>query len=233
MSDNDELRGWPAAIGVVVLALIFGGVVLAIYPGWDSIGGFLVKNLKLTDQAPAWVQAVGSILAIFAAGFFPIWHQIINQKKNDKIRRRNALYIYMSHRDLIYNFELELRMLFKKLRDNNKMAIKKLNNGNANQLMDIILNLIPDVNLGKEDFIELDFLSSDASALLSKSFSKIRLFRYLIKRCKSPSGDISVENFKKVLSTYCDNDSSIRNDLLFAYNEYNQMAIADGILHSK
>ncbi|WP_303229192.1 hypothetical protein [Comamonas kerstersii] len=82
MSEKDELCGAPAAIGMVVLALLFSGVVLAIYPGWGPIGEFLVKNLKLTEHAPAWVQAFGSIAAIFS-GFGVAIYQIYSKNNED------------------------------------------------------------------------------------------------------------------------------------------------------
>lgn len=81
MSDKNDLRGAPAAIGMTVLALLFGGVVLAIYPGWVPIGEFINENLKLTENAPAWVQAVGSILAIFSA----VYVVNLQNKKNREI----------------------------------------------------------------------------------------------------------------------------------------------------
>lgn len=84
MSEKEDLRGAPATIGVVVLTLIFGGVVLAIYPGWGPIGDFLVGNLKLTENAPAWVQAVGSVLAIISAVLIANWQ---NSKASLKVRK--------------------------------------------------------------------------------------------------------------------------------------------------
>jgi hypothetical protein len=81
---EEGLCCWPAAIGVIVLSLLFGGVVLAIYPGWDSIGNFLNNNLKLSDKAPDWVQAVGSIGAIIFAGHFVRWQVRENKRISDR-----------------------------------------------------------------------------------------------------------------------------------------------------
>ncbi|WP_455553633.1 hypothetical protein, partial [Comamonas kerstersii] len=95
MSEKDELCGAPAAIGMVVLALLFGGVVLAIYPGWAPIGKFLVENLKLTENAPAWVQAIGSIGAICVAIFVP-YKIHANQIENQKINRIYKVSVFRS-----------------------------------------------------------------------------------------------------------------------------------------
>ena len=91
MSEKDELCGAPAAIGMVVLELLFGGVVLAIYPGWAPIGKFLVENLKLTENAPAWVQAIGSIGAICVAIFVPYKIHTDQLKNQKEIRMKKAL----------------------------------------------------------------------------------------------------------------------------------------------
>lgn len=68
---EEEMHWLPASIGMTVLACIFGGIALGIYPGWHTLGYFLDQNVKLNlDQnAPAWVQAVGSIGAIFGASW--------------------------------------------------------------------------------------------------------------------------------------------------------------------
>lgn len=66
-----QIGGLPAVVGMIVLAAIYGGVVLAIYPGWDSIWLFLNTNLLLTKEAPAWVQAIGSIGALLIAVYVP------------------------------------------------------------------------------------------------------------------------------------------------------------------
>lgn len=93
MSEKQDLRGAPVAIGMVVLALLFGGVALAIYPGWEPIGKFLVENLKLTEQAPAWVQAVGSVLAIIATALGIRWQILKSKEIQDQVERRNNIHM--------------------------------------------------------------------------------------------------------------------------------------------
>ena len=57
-----EERGAAAeSIGMVALMLLFGGIVLAIYPGWATVGTWFESA-----NAAAWVQAIGSVVAIAA-----------------------------------------------------------------------------------------------------------------------------------------------------------------------
>jgi hypothetical protein len=48
---------------MIILASLFGGLALAIYPGWAIIGAWIAAK----GDAPSWIQAVGSIAAIVAA----------------------------------------------------------------------------------------------------------------------------------------------------------------------
>ncbi|MEQ6309898.1 hypothetical protein ABN448_21970 [Delftia acidovorans] len=67
------------AIGMVSLFCIFGGIILGCYPGWDVIGVFLENNIDIhinwnfEQNAPAWVQAVFSLIAIVATGYGLRW----------------------------------------------------------------------------------------------------------------------------------------------------------------
>lgn len=58
---EDEKESWPGYIGGVILIIIFGTLALVAAGGWNWFAKFL------EGSAPAWVQAVGSIFAIFAA----------------------------------------------------------------------------------------------------------------------------------------------------------------------
>lgn len=59
---RDELGMVGATVGAATLSALFGGLALAIYPGWDTVGQWLTS-----DSVPAWVQAIGSVVAIIAA----------------------------------------------------------------------------------------------------------------------------------------------------------------------
>ncbi|CAN7258641.1 hypothetical protein LJR084_001205 [Variovorax sp. LjRoot84] len=79
---RDELGTTGAVVGMVVLTSLFGGLALAIYPGWAAIGAWLDRV-----DAPAWVQAVGSIAAIFAA----VLISVFQQRRQERIRRQELL----------------------------------------------------------------------------------------------------------------------------------------------
>lgn len=64
--DKDDLRGAPAAIGVVVLALLFLGVIVAIYPGLDIVMKFIFdKNFFMVE---AFISLVFGILTGLYSG---------------------------------------------------------------------------------------------------------------------------------------------------------------------
>jgi hypothetical protein len=70
-----ELGTTGASVGATVLACLFGGLALAIYPGWAAIGRWAERA-----DAPAWVQAVGSILAILAAIGIAMWQRRVDHR---------------------------------------------------------------------------------------------------------------------------------------------------------
>lgn len=70
MSEKEDLRGVPAAIGVVVLVLLFGGVVLAIYPGWPDIWGWIKStNPNFDIGVSVFIPAIASVAAAISAYF--------------------------------------------------------------------------------------------------------------------------------------------------------------------
>lgn len=75
-----ELGTTGALIGATVLACLFGGLALAIYPGWPAIGRWAERA-----DAPAWVQAVGSVAAILAAVGIAAW-----QRHSERTQQRRA-----------------------------------------------------------------------------------------------------------------------------------------------
>lgn len=81
-----ELGTPGAVVGAFALVLLFGGLALAIYPGWDKIGVWASKS-----DAPAWVQAVGSVAAILASGAIAWWQLITNRKLQRETSRQRAV----------------------------------------------------------------------------------------------------------------------------------------------
>lgn len=107
MRKKDDLSGVPAAIGMVILALLFLGLTFAIYPGWAAIGNFLAVNLRLTVDAPAWVQALGSILAIVATAIIARrdgLHRAMDDKEKEINNLRKTKY-YLHKADIFNSLE--------------------------------------------------------------------------------------------------------------------------------
>lgn len=74
---TEESPMWAAPTGAAVVVLLLLGLVSAIYPGWQAIGIWMHKA-----DSPAWVQAVGSILAIvFSAVFVVVQHKLEIQRQ--------------------------------------------------------------------------------------------------------------------------------------------------------
>lgn len=73
MSEKEELRGAPAAIGMVILALLFCGVVFAIYPGWTEFWS-AIKN-----GGTAFFSAIAGLGAAVSAFFS--WRTLVQSKE--------------------------------------------------------------------------------------------------------------------------------------------------------
>jgi len=80
-----ELGTAGAVIGMAALCCLLGGLALAIYPGWAAIGTWLNRA-----DAPAWVQAVGSIGAIAATGWSVHYAHILAERQ--RVRAAEAEY---------------------------------------------------------------------------------------------------------------------------------------------
>ncbi len=78
---KDELGTTGAAIGMVILACLFGGLALAIYPGGAEIWMFMTKNLRIDKQN--WLESFfGAIAAIAAAlAAYAAWMTILTARK--------------------------------------------------------------------------------------------------------------------------------------------------------
>lgn len=76
-----RLLSWGALICLIVLTGLLMVHALAIFPGITAIRWFLARSAAVIGRidAPAWVQAVGSIVAIFAAIGIAMW-----QRRNDR-----------------------------------------------------------------------------------------------------------------------------------------------------
>ena len=94
MSEREYLSGAPAAIGMAVLAFLFLGVVFAIYPTWGVIGNFLNVNIRLTTEAPAWMQAFVMLITMFG-GLISFFVFKFQERKDANISKINNELIYI------------------------------------------------------------------------------------------------------------------------------------------
>lgn len=93
MDDTDrDVEGIVAmGIGAFALTLIFAGLALAIYPGWPSIGEWATKA-----DSPGWLQALGSIGALFVAIAIASWQSCVERNR----RRREDLAVKANARQV-------------------------------------------------------------------------------------------------------------------------------------
>ncbi|WP_158534285.1 hypothetical protein [Paracidovorax avenae] len=85
---KEELGTWGAVVGMAVLAVLFGGLVLAIYPGWGPIRALLpsvTTEIKLVET----LSAVGTWAAVVAALYLS---QKETRNRRDEERLRAQLH---------------------------------------------------------------------------------------------------------------------------------------------
>lgn len=81
---RDQQEGIVAmGVGSFALALLLVAMGLAIYPSWPAIGTWSTRA-----DAAAWVQALGSVGAIFAAIAIAAWQ---HQREQNRLRRERAI----------------------------------------------------------------------------------------------------------------------------------------------
>lgn len=78
---DEEKCSLGSVVGMLILAFLFGGLALAIYPGWDAIAFFFKNNIKLTFEVD--VSALIAVVSMFLALFGAIYSARIpiNEKK--------------------------------------------------------------------------------------------------------------------------------------------------------
>lgn len=85
---KEELGTWGAVVGAVVLACLFGGLTLAIYPGWKAVGDYLPAISGWSEVIAAF-SAIGTFAAVFAA----LWISG-KQTREDNRRRLDTAQLY-------------------------------------------------------------------------------------------------------------------------------------------
>lgn len=76
---KEELGTWGAVVGAAVLACLFGGLVLAIYPGWGPIYQALINLGSMWGTFWSAASAIGT----FAAALAAVW--IANSQRRQKL----------------------------------------------------------------------------------------------------------------------------------------------------
>lgn len=71
---------------VVTLLTLAGCVVISIYPGWSTVRVWLAS-----EYAPAWVQAVGSVIAIFASAVIALYQVDGARRLEDENRKAREI----------------------------------------------------------------------------------------------------------------------------------------------
>ncbi len=165
---KDELGNWGAVCGMVILFLLFCGLALAIYPGWVSIGDWLSRA-----DAPAWVQAIGSLLGILIAVCVPAW-QRWDQRKSDLLDAY-ASAEFTSHQVMSY-----IQTVVPGMRALHKRASAKLDGPSSNEYIILFTEVFnKSVKPSDSQLIRLLPIAGNPAAKLSEAFGWIDRVLYL------------------------------------------------------
>ncbi|MDP9893230.1 hypothetical protein J2W32_001465 [Variovorax boronicumulans] len=87
---KEKLLGWGTLICLAVLTCLLLVHALAIFPGVSAIRWFFVTSALVLGRldAPAWVQAVGSISAIVGAAWIAGWQASTSRRDAERRERR-------------------------------------------------------------------------------------------------------------------------------------------------
>lgn len=105
---TDEAPAWTPAVGAAILVSLFAVLALVAAGGWSWFAKFL------ESAAPAWVQAVGSIAAIVAAGKIAAWQfraTLLSEEQSRKERMQAMLEVIAALIRLLM-MEIEARTAF-------------------------------------------------------------------------------------------------------------------------
>ena len=83
---KEELGTWGAVVGAIVLACLFGGLVLAIYPGWDVA----YKTLFGPEFPWGTFWTAASAIGTFAAAVAAVWVALRQSSQQSKREMRAA-----------------------------------------------------------------------------------------------------------------------------------------------
>lgn len=99
---EDEIPGWAAPLGATIVCFLVIVMALVAAGGWNWFAKFL------ESAAPNWLQAVGALVAIAAAGHFSARQVSEMRKDADRARRRSdteralAIWYILRRVNLVY-----------------------------------------------------------------------------------------------------------------------------------
>ena len=161
-----------------VLLFLSGGVLFYLVPNGPPLVTWFNNNQGLA----AWVQAIFSVFAIIAAGYLPIWHELVRERKQRRNVRANLHFFALPLRK-------HLEQMKKALAESDwvarwsdsdgprelKVMGQALNEIPASMMVGFEINLLADIRLAHIHAIEIDklFLASDAdfSSMMSGDVS--------------------------------------------------------------
>lgn len=112
---KEKLLSWGTLLCLAVLTCLLLVHALAIFPGVSAIRWFFATSAVVFGRldAPAWVQAVGSVVAIFSAIGIAMWQRLA-EKKAERSRAYFGIAVVGStvHAQLTMSIALGRTMLF-------------------------------------------------------------------------------------------------------------------------
>jgi len=115
---REEIGSTGVVIGMTILLTLLIGQAIAYYPGWEAVWLFIKDN----KDAPAWIQAVGSIGAIIGSFFLAnLSHRLAENSKNKEIEKQERVAL-ISHYGSILNYKILLSGLVETYKGANQMA---------------------------------------------------------------------------------------------------------------
>ncbi|SOE35859.1 hypothetical protein [Delftia acidovorans] len=195
---EEKMHWLPTSIGMAVLVCIFGGISLGIYPGWSVIGDFLTANIKinlnlnLDQNAPAWMQGIGSLVGIGIAIYVPFKIEANKESLKRLEKRREAILFWN-------NYIKQIRR--------NSLAVDE-----CEKLLASSISVVRDSNGRSSKNFELDRLRKNICETMSK-VAGVSLDVCNFASALDDDLPILMLRQKRLSEEFCDAVNSISNDL--------------------
>ena len=171
---------------------------------WEAVSCWIEGHPGLAS----WIQAVFSVIAIVAAGYFPIAHERRRESRERKNMLRTLGYVAYTLEILIDGLskalaDKELQALWRASSNNRKIRIagQALSEIPASMLVGVELHLLADLRFAQECATEIDdFIRAVSPEDISVLFEIVRH----IETCKSCLIDIQIaqESVEALTQTY-------------------------------